>query len=107
MSTEKVNEILRQAEDLSSKEKVTLAQQLLAQAQSESSNRDQIHQNRTRWLRDHRSEYAGQWVAFDEDQLICHGTNNREVLAEVRQRGVKVPFVTYIEPLDALPFGGW
>ena len=107
MSTEKVNEILRQAEALSSKEKVILAQQLLAQADSESSDRTQIHLNRTRWLRDHRTEYAGQWVAFDGDQLVCHGTNNRDVLAEARQRGVKVPFVTYIEPLDALPFGGW
>jgi hypothetical protein len=105
MSMEKVTEILRQAETLTSQEKVFLAQQLLQQA-SRASEQVASMPNRTKWLAEHRAQYGGQWVAFDGEQLICHGSN-REVLAEARRRGVKVPYVAYVEPLDELPFGGW
>jgi hypothetical protein len=110
MSMEKVNEILKQTESLTGEEKLYLAQQLLECTRNEADehqSRITTQQKQMRWLAQHRAEYAGQWVALDGDQLICHGTNNREVLAQVRKLGVKIPFVAYLEPLDALPFGGW
>lgn len=59
------------------------------------------------WLSKHRHEYPGQHVALDGDRLVSHGTDGREVYRQARAAGVKVPFMAYIEPADALPFGGW
>jgi len=61
----------------------------------------------TQWLKEHRHEYIGQWVALDGDRLISHGTNAREVSEAARAAGVEVPFFTRIEPDEELPFGGW
>jgi hypothetical protein len=60
-----------------------------------------------RWLKEHRQEYMGQWVALDGDRLVAHGTNGREVYEEARQSGVEVPALVKIDPSDELPFGGW
>ena len=60
-----------------------------------------------RWLKEHRHEYIGQWVALDGDRLVAHGTNAREVFQTAREAGVKAPFVEQILPTDELPFGGW
>src|SRR5574341_106056 len=60
-----------------------------------------------RWLSQHRHEYAGQYVALDEDRLVGHGTDGREVYRRAQAAGVKHPFMAHIEPADALPFGGW
>jgi len=60
-----------------------------------------------RWLKEHRHEYMGQWVALDGDRLVAHGTNAREVFQTARKAGVKVPFIERILPIDDLPFGGW
>jgi predicted DNA-binding antitoxin AbrB/MazE fold protein len=59
------------------------------------------------WLSKHRHEYPGQRVALDGDRLVSHGADGREVYRQARAAGVKVPFMAYIEPADALPFGGW
>ncbi|MGH9834763.1 MAG: DUF5678 domain-containing protein [Blastocatellia bacterium] len=59
------------------------------------------------WLKEHRHEYVGQWVALDGDRLISHGTNAREVSEATREAGVKTPFLAHIDPDEELPFGGW
>lgn len=60
-----------------------------------------------RWLSQHRHEYAGQYVALDENRLVSHGTDGREVYRQAQAAGVTHPFIAHIEPADALPFGGW
>lgn len=60
-----------------------------------------------RWLKEHRHEHIGQWVALDGNRLLAHGTNAREVFRAAREAGVKAPFVEQILPADELPFGGW
>lgn len=59
------------------------------------------------WLKDHRHEYIGQWVALDGGRLVAHGTNARDVFQTAREAGVKVPFIEQILPTDDMPFGGW
>jgi hypothetical protein len=68
---------------------------------------DTSYKKEMRWLAEHRSEYAGQWVALDGDRLLSHGTNAREVFEAARQSGVVLPLFVHIEPADELPFGGW
>jgi predicted DNA-binding antitoxin AbrB/MazE fold protein len=48
-------------------------------------------------------EYAGQYVALDEDRLVSHGTDGREVYRQAQAVEVKHPFIAHIEPADALP----
>jgi hypothetical protein len=56
--------------------------------------------NRSRelkWIKEHRKEYADQWVALDGDRLISHGTNSKDVIAAARQSGVESPFIIKLE----------
>ena len=60
-----------------------------------------------RWLREHRAEFAGEWVALAGDHLLAHGSNAIEVYRAARRKGVQTPFIAQVEPPDRLPFGGW
>lgn len=81
------------------------------QAQSVNGGAKVVHQRERemRWFADEQNcaKYGGQWVALDGEQLLSHGTDLRQVYAEARAKGVEVPFTGYVDPLDALPFGGW
>lgn len=59
------------------------------------------------WVKQHRHEYVGQWVALDGDRLLANGPVAREVYDKARGLGVQVPTVLRIEASDELPFGGW
>lgn len=61
-----------------------------------------------RWIKEHRQEYAGQWVALDGDRLLSHGMNAKEVFAAARQTGFAEPFFAHLEPADEVAYmGGW
>jgi Family of unknown function (DUF5678) len=60
-----------------------------------------------RWIKEHREEYAGQWVALDGDQLLSHGTDARQVFADARRLAI-APFFAHLEPEKEAHFiGGW
>ncbi len=59
-----------------------------------------------RWIRKHRHEYAGQWIALDGDRLIAHSTSAEEVFAAADEDGAYLPLLTYIPPADSPPFIG-
>jgi hypothetical protein len=56
------------------------------------------------WLREHGDEYAGQWVALKNGQLISSGTDNRAVYAAAKAAGHPDALMEKVEPSDALPF---
>jgi len=61
-----------------------------------------------RWIDDHRTEYAGQWVALDGDRLVASGTDGRQVVERVRGEGIEGPYLTRIDAEDEAAFcGGW
>jgi predicted DNA-binding antitoxin AbrB/MazE fold protein len=59
------------------------------------------------WLRVHRQDYAGQYVALFNDQLIAHGTDGSSVLQQARAAGFPRALMVRVEALDEPPFGGW
>ncbi len=59
------------------------------------------------WLRQHRYEHAGQYVALVGDKLVAFGTDFRIVYQDARTAGFSRPFMVRIEAADEPPFGGW
>ncbi|MCI0489860.1 MAG: DUF5678 domain-containing protein [Blastocatellia bacterium] len=59
------------------------------------------------WLKAHREEYAGQYVALDGDQLVGCGLTIREAHDQARQLGIERPFLVHISSVNDAPFGGW
>jgi hypothetical protein len=60
-----------------------------------------------KWLREHRAEYANQWVALDEDRLISAGHSAKDVHAAAKDAGVPDALIVLVEPPDTLPFAGF
>ena len=121
MMTEKVQQVLRQIESLSADEKQSLVDYLKEQMQKDlsgdstpSSNQDAAQEEpdlyrrlEYEWLRQHRDEYAGQYVALNGNRLVAHAENLRELHRLVKDSGAKRPLFVRIEAPDELPFGGW
>ena len=61
----------------------------------------------TIWVKEHRAEYAGKYVALEDGELVGTGKNYPEALADAKKNGAQKPAITYIFPLDEVPFGGW
>lgn len=59
-----------------------------------------------RWMEEHADEYAGQWVAIADGKLLASGTDAQEVFALAQASGAYLPTLTFIPPMDALPFAG-
>jgi Family of unknown function (DUF5678) len=59
------------------------------------------------WLKAHREEYAGQYVALDGDRLVGTGATISEAHEQARQQGVERPLLTRISSANDAPFGGW
>jgi hypothetical protein len=118
MNTERLNAIKQQLAALSAEEKLDLAEFLKEQAQKDKEveatatqangqKPDPYCLRETEWLRQHRHEYTGQYVALDGDILVASGPDGRTVIRQAREAGVKAPYIARIEAADELPFGGW
>ena len=58
------------------------------------------------WVKTHKQEYAGQWVALDGDRLVAASPVQQEVLEAVRTRGPNPPLILRIASPDDLPYVG-
>ncbi len=65
-----------------------------------------VHPN-TIWVKEHRAEYQGKYVALDDGKLVGTGKNYPEALADAKKNGSEKPMITYIFSPDSEPFGGW
>ncbi len=60
------------------------------------------------WIKSHREEYGGLYVALDGDKLIATGEKYGDALKIAHQKGFKKPFVGLVYPLDYVGYwGGW
>jgi len=109
MASADVERILEEARRLLPDERRRLREALVREDQPQAQLSDRVVDltRELRWIEEHRSEYAGQWVAVRGDRLLSSGPNGKEVYYMARAAGDKSPFVTKIEPTDELPFGGW
>jgi len=113
MSTQLLTEVMEKVVLLSDEERNHLISFLTNQSFESRANGDSVNEvdvyrvSERAWLKEHRSEYAGQYVALDGNHLVSHGRDGRKVYAEARQAGVAVPYIVRIEAEDEPPFGGW
>ncbi len=69
---------------------------------------DEIRQLRMEWLKSHREEHGGQYVALDGDQLLAVGPNYRIAREKAVAAGKPNAFVTYLsKPDEVAEMGGW
>lgn len=121
MSVERLNEIKQQIRVLTLDEKqdlvaflneqMSLDRKAEAPSSSVSKGRqedfDPKRQQELEWIKQHRDEYAGQYVALLGDQLVAHANTLRELHRLVKESSVKRALFARIEARDELPFGGW
>ena len=63
---------------------------------------------RMEWLKSHREEYGGQYVALDGDQLLAVGPNYPIAREKAVAAGKPNAFVTYLPKPDEIgEMGGW
>lgn len=65
-----------------------------------------LRQRELEWIETHASEMgrlAGEWVVLEGEDLIAHGKSASRVVASARRKGIKVPFVFYVESPDLEP----
>ena len=67
---------------------------------------DEITRMELAWLREHRRQYAGRWVALRGNDLLATGDCAREVYEQIADRN-DTPLVVQVEPTPEQPFAGW
>ena len=112
-----VEEIIEKARSLSPAERRKLIQaldleleQVKAQERVQPTHRengdDEIRALRLEWLKSHREEYAGQYVALAGDVLVGHGPTIREAREQAKEKGVENPFLVRLTSESETLFAG-
>ena len=55
------------------------------------------------WRRTHRETlqtFAGQWVVLEGEEIVAHGEDPVRVVTEARAKGIRVPYIFYVENTD-------
>jgi hypothetical protein len=114
-----LEQIIDEARSLSPAEQLKLRQILdLELQQAKSHDRfppthaenvdDETRERRLEWLKSHRVEYGGQYVALDGDQLLAVGPNYRIAREKALAAGRPNALVTYLsKPDEIAEMGGW
>ncbi len=115
MSAELLKSIKQQIAALPLSEKEQLAAFLneqLQQAEKSSLDEtihteDEIRRRRLAWVKTHREEYAGQYVALHGDVLVGAGRTIREAHGQAKEKGFKNPFLVRLTSEHATLSAGW
>ena len=82
-----------------------------AQAQAAADVKEPIQEERVQtayrsqeleWRRTHREvlrTFAGEWVVLEGEAIIAHGSDPVQVVAAARAKGIKVPYLFYVEAM--------
>jgi hypothetical protein len=116
MSGPNLEEVMRSVTGLSFTDKLTLAAFLLEQMKQDAAapppstndvapeaaaaQPDRERRRELQWIKEHRQEYAGQYVALEGDRLVAHGDVLKEVMQQARANGGGQPLFHRMETLE-------
>lgn len=58
------------------------------------------------WVKAHKQEYAGQWVALDGDRLVAASPDRLELSKAVKADGGSLPLILRVPSPEDLPYVG-
>src|SRR3990172_2694097 len=68
-----------------------------------------LRERELEWRRTHAEvlkTYINQWVVLEGEEIVSHGSDPGQVVAEARARGIQTPYVFYVEFTVGLAFLG-
>lgn len=118
MATELLHDLMERSSELNQEEKERLARFLSEQVRSSDGDAEGIApqspqteppkgQHATAWLKAHASEYAGQYVALNGDQLVGSGRTIRDAHVAAKRNGYPKAFLVHVPPAEGYTWGGW
>ncbi len=107
MSTTVLDEIVEKVPILTSEERRELIQLLQEEEIKDKENGGKNPSLNIEWLKAHRSEVAGKYVALEDGKLIAEGKTLREVDQKAKQKGSIKPLLTYVAREDEELWAGW
>lgn len=102
-----IDEIIEKVPALTSAERRELIQLLQEEEQKAKTNGGKNPSPNIEWLKAHRREVAGKYVALEDGKLIAEGRTLREVDREAKRKGATKPLLTYIAREDEELWAGW
>lgn len=76
------------------------------QSEESAEEREIKRQKSIVWIKTHRKEYGGKYVALDGDKLIAVGEKYGDALKLARQKGYKNAFIGNVYPKDYVGYWG-
>lgn len=110
MQTETLTQIKQQIVTLDAESKRDLAEFLAEELESKTESAlasDEERRAEIEWLKRHREEYAGKYVALHGSQLVGEGATLREAREQAKTKGFQNAFTTFVYSENDVPFGGW
>ncbi len=103
-----LDEIIEKTAQISDEERDELIQVLQRQKNESKKNGGKgIVQPNIEWLKKHRGEYTGNYVALKDGELVAFARTIKEADLKAKERGVKKPLLHYIPAKGEEVWGGW
>ncbi len=102
-----LDEVIEKVEKLTDEERRELMKFLQKQKGDTEQNGGKNPSPNIEWLKTHRNEVAGKYVALENGKLIAVGKTLREVDREAKRIGAEKPLLTYVAREDEELWAGW
>ena len=102
-----LDEVIEKTANLTSKERSELIQLLKEQERKISKSIKKNPSPNIEWLKKHQAEYAGNYVALKDGELIAFGGTIKEANSKARKKNIRDSLLHYIPAKDEEVWGGW
>ena len=102
-----LDEVIEKAATLTSEERRKLIRLLQEQEKKSDLNGRKNPSPNIEWLKEHRNEVAGKYVALKDGKLVAQGRTLREVDQEAKHLGASKALLTYVPRGDEELRAGW
>lgn len=102
-----IGEMIEKAATLTSEERSELICLLQEQEKKIKSSDKKNPSPNIEWLKEHRAEYAGNYVALKNGRLVATGKTIKEADLKAKEKGFDKTLLHYIPAEDEEIWGGW